>query len=542
MNVRLATGTLGLTLLLAACGQQTPTAQQPTAQPKLQGSLPTTVTRTAAPLLGTSNPAAIPGQYIVVLSEGAVSNLSVQSAGGLVSSLGLNPQGVTIQHVYGAALNGFAAKLSAQNLQTLRSDPRVKYIEQDSTFTASATQSNATWGIDRVDQRSLPLSGTYTYDVTASNVTAYIIDTGIRTTHQQYGGRAVWGINQTGDGQNTDCNGHGTHVAGTVGSTTYGVAKSVKLVAVKVLGCDGSGSNSGIIAGVNWAVSNKSGPAVANMSLGGGFSQASNDAVTNAYNKGLFIAVAAGNNNGDACQISPASAPNAFTVGATTKADRRADPQDWGYDRNGNPLGSNYGTCVDILAPGTGILSTVRTSDTSVDDKNWNGTSMATPHVTGAAALVLSANPSYTPAQVASALNNTATTGKLTNLNGSPNKLLFTNPGGGTTPTPDPDPTPTPGSKTYTGTVNAGQFSYQPGTAGFTYAGGTLKATLTGATGTDFDLYLLKKNTNGTWAYVAESETPSSSETITYNATSGTYVWGVYGYAGSGQYTLVETK
>ena len=539
MNVRLAAGTLALTLLLAACGQDSPTAQQPPV-PDAQAGLPSTAPRTIAPLLGTGNPDAIPGQYIVVLSEGDAGNLTAQDAGSLIRSLNLNPQGVTVQHVYGAALNGFAAKLSAQNLATLRSDPRVKYVEQDAISHASATQSNPVWGLDRVDQRNLPLSGSYTYDSTASNVTAYIIDTGIRVTHTQYGGRAVWGTNTTGDGNNTDCGGHGTHVAGTVGSSTYGVAKGVKLVAVKVLGCNGSGSNSGIIAGVNWAVSNKSGPAVANMSLGGGFSQASNDAVTNAYNKGLFIAVAAGNENQNACNVSPASAPNAFTVGATTKTDRRADPQDWGYTQSGSPLGSNYGTCVDLLAPGTGITSTVNTSDTAISSATWNGTSMATPHVAGAAALILAANPTYTPAQITAALVNTATTGNLTNLNGSPNRLLFTNPGG--TTTPDPDPTPTPGTQTYTGTVYAGQFSYQPGSSGFTYAGGTLKATLSGPSGTDFDLYLLKKNLNGSWSYVAESESPSSSETITYNAASGTYVWGVYGYAGSGQYTLVETK
>ncbi|MBZ9749890.1 S8 family peptidase [Deinococcus sp. HMF7604] len=535
MNARLTAGTLGLTLLLAACGQQ---ATAPTAaQPDAQSSLPTTLTRTAAPLLGTSNPEAIPGQYIVVLSEGAVNNLSTQSASGLISSLSLDPQGVTIQHIYGAALNGFAAKLSAQNLSTLRSDPRVKYVQQDSYSKATATQSNAVWGLDRIDQRSLPLNSSYTYDSTASAVKVYIIDTGIRTSHQQFGGRATWGTNTTGDGNNSDCGGHGTHVAGTVGSATYGVAKGVKLIAVKVLDCQGRGQNSGVIAGINWALNNKgSGTAIANMSLGGGVDQAENDAVTNASSKGLFMAVAAGNENQNACNVSPASSAGAFTVGATTKTDRRADPNDWGTG-----LGSNYGNCVDILAPGTGITSTVNTSDTAISSATWNGTSMATPHVAGAAALILAANPSYTSAQIATALTNSASTGKLSNLNGSPDRLLFTNPGG-TTPTPNPDPTPTPGNKTYTGTVSAGQFSYQPGSAGFTYAGGTLKATLSGPSGTDFDLYLLKKGANGTWSYVAESETPSSSETITYNATSGTYVWGVYGYAGSGQYTLVETK
>ncbi|WP_034383583.1 S8 family peptidase [Deinococcus sp. YIM 77859] len=516
MNTRLALGTLGLTLLLAACGQQMNAPADPA-----QASTPDRSHRTA-PLLGTGNPEALPGQYIVVLSEGAArSELGAQDAGGLIRALNLDPQGVTVQHIYTQALSGFAARLSAQNLAQLQADPRVKYIEQDARVHATATQSGATWGLDRIDQRNLPLDGNYTYNTTASNVTAYIIDTGINTAHTAFGGRAVWGTNTTGDGNNSDCQGHGTHVAGTVGSSTWGVAKGVKLVAVKVLGCDGSGTNSGVIAGINWALSNKTGPAVANMSLGGGASQAVDDAVNNAASKNLVMAVAAGNENQNACNVSPARAANAITVGSTTNTDARSSF-------------SNYGSCVDLFAPGSNITSTWIGSTTATN--TISGTSMATPHVAGAVALILANNPSYTTSQVTSALLNSATTGKVTSAgSGSPNRLLYT--GSGSTST-----TPAPGtSTTYTGSVSQGSSSWKPSTSGFSYGGGTLQGTLSGPSGTDFDLYLQKWN-GSSWVDVAASEGSSSSESINYAAGSGTYRWEVYAYSGSGSYTLVETK
>jgi subtilisin family serine protease len=521
MNTRLAVSTLGLALLLAACGQQMPTSGSSTGD--TQASTPERVARTTAPLLGTDNAGAIPGQYIVVFSDGAASaNLGAQDAGGLIRSLGLDPQGITVQYLYAQALNGFAAKLSAQNLATLRSDPRVKYIEQDSVMRATATQTGATWGLDRIDQSNLPLDGNYVYNATASNVTAYIIDTGINTAHTAFGGRAVWGTNTTGDGNNSDCQGHGTHVAGTVGSSTWGVAKGVKLVAVKVLGCDGSGTNSGVIAGVNWAVGNKTGPAVANMSLGGGASQALDDAVNNAAAKNLVMAVAAGNENQNACNVSPARAVSAITVGATTKTDSR----DTSY--------SNYGNCVDLFAPGTGITSTWVGSTTATN--TISGTSMASPHVAGAAALILASNPGYTTAQVTSALKSSATANKVTSAGtGSPNLLLFTGTGGTVTPPPA-------SGTTYTGTVSSRTSSYQPGTTGFSYAGGTLKGTLSGPSGTDFDLFLQKRGSNGIWSDVAASESGTSNESVTYAAGSGTYRWDVYAYSGSGSYSLTETK
>ncbi|KEF33192.1 peptidase S8 [Deinococcus sp. RL] len=521
MTARPLLSLLGLSLLLASCGTQTPTAQLPAA-PAADTAVAPRPARTLAPLLGTDNPEAIAGQYIVVFSEGAApSNLGAQDAGGLIRALNLDPQGITIQHLYSQTIEGFAARLSAQNLQALRADPRVKYIEQDGVMRMTATQTGATWGLDRIDQRNLPLDGNYVYNSTASGVKAYIIDTGINTAHANFGGRAVWGTNTTGDGNNSDCQGHGTHVAGTVGSATWGVAKGVQLVAVKVLGCDGSGTNSGVIAGVNWAVSNKgSGAAVANMSLGGGFSQAVNDAVNSAASKNLIMAVAAGNENQNACNVSPASAASAITVGSTTNTDARSSF-------------SNYGSCLDIFAPGSNITSTWIGSTTATN--TISGTSMATPHVAGAIALLI-AGGNTTNSAVTSALLNNATTGKVTNaMTGSPNRLLYVG-SGATTPPPSTGTT-----TTYTGSVSSRTSSYKPGTSGFSYAGGTLKATLSGPAGTDFDLYLQKWN-GSAWADVAASEGASSSESITYAASQGTYRWEVYAYSGSGSYSLTETK
>ncbi|SEJ39707.1 Serine protease, subtilisin family [Deinococcus reticulitermitis] len=517
---RFAPLTLALTVILASCGGQPNSALPHSATPSETAQ---TRARTLAPLLGTENKDAIPGQYIVVLSEGMpTGNLSAQNAGGLISWLGLDPQGIQVQQVYGQALNGFAAQLSAQNLAALRADPRVKYIEQDGIMRMSATQTGATWGLDRIDQRNLPLDGNYVYDSTASGVKAYIIDTGINTAHANFGGRAVWGTNTTGDGNNSDCQGHGTHVAGTVGSATWGVAKGAQLIAVKVLGCDGSGTNSGVIAGVNWAVSNKgSAAAVANMSLGGGASQAVDDAVNTAASKNLIMAVAAGNENQNACNVSPARAASAITVGSTTNTDARSSF-------------SNYGSCLDLFAPGSNITSTWIGSTSATN--TISGTSMATPHVAGAIALLI-ADGNTTNSAVTSALLNSATTGKVTGAQtGSPNRLLYTGPAGSTAPTP------TPGQTTYTGSVAARASSYQPSSSGFSYAGGTLKATLSGPGGTDFDLFLQKRSSTGTWTDVAASEGSTSAEGVTYSATSGTYRWEVYSYSGSGSYSLTETK
>jgi subtilisin family serine protease len=379
-----------------------------------------------APLAGVDSPTALAGRYIVVFkpeaSPAAVDAAIVEAeAAAAVSSVGEatadastdGARGVTVLYRYSAALNGFAAAMPASSVQALRQNPEVEYIEVDQVVSIDTIQSPATWGIDRIDQRNLPLSNSYTYNNTGAGVRAYIIDTGISTTHNEFGGRASIGADTVGDGQNgNDCNGHGTHVAGTVGGTTYGVAKEVSLVAVRVLNCSGSGTTAGVIAGVDWVKANAVKPAVANMSLGGGLSSSLDTAVNNAINSGVTFAVAAGNSNRDACKYSPARAAAAITVGATTSTDARAS-----Y--------SNFGKCLDLFAPGSSITSAWYSSDTATN--TISGTSMATPHVAGVAALYLQSNPTATPAEVSSAIIANATTGKVTSAGrNSPNRLLFT--------------------------------------------------------------------------------------------------------------------
>ena len=384
-------------------------------------ALAAAVSASAAPSTGTVLAASgtpIKDSYIVVLRDATTTPAVTRKAAAELAAANAG----AITHTYTAAVRGFAVRLSAEKAQKLAADPRVASVQQDGVVTASATQSPATWGLDRIDQRALPLDNSYTYSTTASNVTAYIIDTGIRTAHAEFGGRATVGYDAIGDGQNgQDCQGHGTHVAGTVGGTTYGVAKGVKLVAVRVLNCSGSGSNAGVIAGVDWVTANAVKPAVANMSLGGGAYAALDTAVTNSINSGVSYAVAGGNSNANACNYSPARTPAAITVGATTRTDARASF-------------SNYGSCTDIFAPGDGITSAWATSNTATN--TISGTSMASPHVAGGAALYLAANPTATPAAVRNALVANATPNVVTNPGaGSPNLLLYTGTGG-TTPPP----------------------------------------------------------------------------------------------------------
>ena len=352
-------------------------------------------------LAGTAT--AIPDSYIVVL-KGAKTARAAQD--GLAKRFG-----GTVKQDFGAVLNGFEARMSESAAKRLAADPGVAYVEQNQTVSLSATQTGATWGIDRIDQRNRPLSTTYTYSQTAGNVTAYIIDTGIRFAHTDFGGRATSGYDAVDGGSADDCNGHGTHVAGTVGGTRYGVAKAVRLVGVRVLNCSGSGSNAGVIAGVNWVTQNARKPAVANMSLGGGASTALDNAVANSISSGVSYALAAGNSNANACSSSPARVASAITVGSTTSTDARSSF-------------SNYGTCLDIFAPGSSITSAWYTSNSATN--TISGTSMASPHVAGAAALVLSATPSATPAQVRDRLVTTSTPNVVTGAGtGSPNRLLF---------------------------------------------------------------------------------------------------------------------
>jgi subtilisin family serine protease len=355
-----------------------------------------------------ATPDPVPAQYIVTLrtppaaSSAAAASLSTRHGGHVVRT-------------YSKALAGYTAQMTPDQATDLSQDPAVASVEQDGYVSIAATQSPApSWGLDRIDQRNLPLDNAYSPSTAAAGagVTAYIIDTGIRATNTDFGGRASIGFDVVGDGQNgVDCNGHGTHVAGTVGGTKYGVAKSVSLVAVRVLDCSGTGTWSGVIAGIDWVTANHTPDAVANMSLGGGAVTAVDTAVANSVAAGVTYAVAAGNSNADACKSSPARAPSAITVGATTSTDARAS-----Y--------SNFGTCVDLFAPGSSITSDWNTSDTATN--TISGTSMATPHVVGSAALYLGEHAGASPATVTAALLGAATSGKVTAAGtGSPNLLDF---------------------------------------------------------------------------------------------------------------------
>src|SRR2546426_6502575 len=359
---------------------------------------PDTANRTAAV-------EAVPGQYIVVL-QGTVANPAA------VARDLVNAAGGSLLHVYTSAIKGFAARLSAPAAAALQGNPLVAYVEADQVVRADVTQAmdanGDPWGLDRIDQGALPLSRTYSYTATGAGVHAYIIDTGIWTMHPEFGGRAnnsFDALHLTGE----DCNRHGTHVAGTIGAATYGIAKAVLLHGVRVLGCAGIGLNSDVIAGVDWVTANHVNPAVANMSLGGGKSAALDQAVTSLWNSGVFLAVAAGNDNVDACTESPSGAPSVFTVAASEKTDAKAS-----Y--------SNWGRCVEAYGPGSAIKSTYLAGITMT----LSGTSMATPHVVGVAALYKATNGDQPSGTVSNWLIANATSGVITgNPSGTPNLLLF---------------------------------------------------------------------------------------------------------------------
>jgi subtilisin family serine protease len=349
----------------------------------------------AAPLLSAAPGRGIPGEYIVVLNEGANPTAVAAVAG------------VRPQQAWTAALTGFAAALSPGQVTALRHHPDVAYVEQDQVTEPQWVQSPAPWGLDRIDQNNLPLNNAYVFNTLASNVAAYIIDSGILHTHPEFGGRAS-NVYDAFGGTGVDCHGHGTGVAGVVGAKTYGVAKGLKLLGVRVLDCTGSGTAAGLIGGINFVASSHPPLSVANISISMPLSAAVNTAVNNLFASGVYVAVAAGNNNASACNYSPGSVGGITTVAASDQFDNHV-------------FGSNFGGCVDLYAPGRNV-PTVGLTSTPV---TANGTSIAAPHVTGTAALVW-ATFGGTPTTVQSWILTSTTPGVLAGVPaGTPNQLLF---------------------------------------------------------------------------------------------------------------------
>lgn len=468
----------------------------------------------------------INNQYIVVLKDKAVTKnmkyfsksafkdtAQFESVRLLNNKLSKN-YNAKVKYHFKKVLNGGIYNMSQADAKSLANHPSIAYVEEDFVVHTSATQSSPTWGLDRIDQTSGSLDNSYTYDTTASNVTAYVIDTGITVGHSQFGGRASDGWDFVdNDSVAQDCNGHGTHVAGTVGSQTYGVAKGVQLKAVRVLSCSGSGSNSGVIQGMDWVTDNASLPAVANMSLGSqGTSTSSNAAVTRMVNAGIVLVTASGNDNSDACGFTPGNAPGTINVASTAQGDSRSSF-------------SNYGSCIDIFAPGSSIKSTWYNGGTNT----ISGTSMAAPHVAGVAALYLADNPSASPSSVLTALQNNATQNAVSGANGSPNLLLNSLFGG------TPPPPPPPGGNELSNGVPVSGLSASTGndvlyTLDVPSGASNIEFNMSGGSG-DADLYVKFGSAPTDSSYDCRPYSSGNNETCTGSQSGGTYYVRVKAYS-----------
>ena len=458
----------------------------------------------------------IQDQYIVVFKPDAMNQTmqSLSAGAGMQAAVTSTVNALSksyraeVTQKFSAALQGGVFRMDEKMAKKLANHPSVAFVEPDEEISIFGTQNNPTWGLDRVDQRSSSLDSKYVYDTTASNVNVYVIDTGVNA-HSDFGGRVYNGYDFIdNDSNSSDCQGHGTHVAGTIASSTYGVAKSARVYGVRVLNCQGSGSNSGIISGMDWVAQNHSKPAVANMSLGGGASSAVDNAVSNLVSAGVVTVVAAGNDNSNACNYSPARASSAITVGSTAQGDSRSSF-------------SNWGNCVDIFAPGSDITSTSMSGGATT----MSGTSMASPHVAGVAALYLADNPNASPSQVEQALESNATSNAVGNPNGSPNLLVYSR-FGGTTP---------PGDNVLENGVPASGLSASSGndilyTMDVPSGASNINFAISGGSG-DADLYVKFGSAPTDNSYDCRPYKDGNNESCTGSQTGGTYYVRVKAYS-----------
>jgi subtilisin family serine protease len=426
-----------------------------------------------------------------------------------------------IERTFDASIKAYATEMTEAEAIRLSEHPSVKYVEEDGVVETQSVQPNAPWGLGRIDQRAgtIPSDTNYEYGPTGAGVTVYIIDTGVWTENPDFNGRAIWGYDSFNDANRiTECNGHGTHVAGIAGATTYGVAKNARLVSVKVFPCSGAAAVSDVISGIDWVRRNVVFPAVANMSLSGSRSGALEDAVGELIRSGVTVTAAAGNNGTDACSYSPGHLAEAITVGSTYYTDER-------------PSSTNYGSCLDVFAPGVVIASTWNRPD--MPSNSLSGTSMASPHVAGVAALFLEQNPTASPSQVADAIRVNATPDRVTEAGpGSPNLFLFS----GFLSDGPPPPPACPGVA-YSGRLGVGASNYQSSLAGFAASGGIYSGRLELPDGMTFVLSLEQKK-GKLWNTVASSAGTSSVESVAYRGKSGTYRWRIRSVYGSGDYNL----